>query len=104
MVSSARSRRGTKRKWKRLAALLLAATALSAAWLGAHPETEIDYIHGENTLRALAGRKGCVGFLLPEIDKRSFFEDVKTLGVLPRKTFSMGEAEEKRFYMEMKRI
>ena len=74
------------------------------AWLGAHPETEIDYIHGENTLRALAGRKGCVGFLLPEIDKRSFFEDVKTLGVLPRKTFSMGEAEEKRFYMEMKRI
>ena len=45
-----------------------------------------------------------MGFLLPEIDKHAFFEDVKKLGVLPRKTFSMGEADEKRFYMEAKKI
>ena len=41
---------------------------------------------------------------MPPIDKHTFFEDVIRLGVLPRKTFSMGEANEKRFYMEAKRI
>ena len=69
-----------------------------------HPEAEIDYIHGENSLRTLAHRPDTVGFLLPEIDKHSFFADVERLGVLPRKTFSMGEADEKRFYMEAKEI
>ncbi len=73
-------------------------------FLSRHPEAEIDYIHGEGSLRALAQAPGAVGFLLPEIDKRRFFRDVETLGVLPRKTFSMGEADEKRFYMEAKRI
>jgi len=73
-------------------------------YLARHPEAGIDFIHGEGSLRALARRPGVVGFLLPEIDKHSFFEDVKKLGVLPRKTFSMGEADEKRFYMEAKRI
>ena len=73
-------------------------------FLARHPEAEIDYIHGEQSLRALASRPGAVGFLLPEIDKNSFFSDVKKLGVLPRKTFSMGEADEKRFYMEAKEI
>ncbi len=73
-------------------------------YLSSHPEAAIDYIHGEDSLRSLAGRDGCVGFLLPEIDKHSFFADVKKLGVLPRKTFSMGEAREKRYYMECKKI
>lgn len=72
--------------------------------LARHPETAIDYIHGEASLRALASRPDSVGFLLPEIDKHRFFEDVARLGVLPRKTFSMGEADEKRFYMEAKEI
>ena len=73
-------------------------------FLSRHPDAEIDYIHGEQSLRTLAGAPGAVGFLLPEIDKNSFFSDVKKLGVLPRKTFSMGEADEKRFYMEAKEI
>ena len=73
-------------------------------FLSRHPEAEIDYIHGEESLQTLAGKPGTVGFLLPEIDKHSFFADVERLGVLPRKTFSMGEADEKRFYMEAKRI
>ena len=73
-------------------------------FLAHHPETEIDFIHGEQSLRTLAGQPGSVGFLLPEISKDTFFEDVQRLGVLPRKTFSMGEADEKRFYMEAKRI
>ncbi len=73
-------------------------------YLASHPEAAIDYIHGEESLRTLAGREGCVGFLLPDIDKHTFFADVKKLGVLPRKTFSMGEAREKRYYMECKKI
>ena len=68
------------------------------------PGTGIDFIHGEVSLRTLAEKPGTVGFLLPEIDKHTFFKDVETLGVLPRKTFSMGEADEKRFYMEAKKI
>ena len=72
--------------------------------LARHPEREIDYIHGDASLTTLAKQPGAVGFLLPEIDKNSFFSDVKKLGVLPRKTFSMGEADEKRFYMEAKEI
>ena len=73
-------------------------------YLAAHPEAEIDFIHGEQSLRTLASAPGALGFLLPEIDKSTFFADVERLGVLPRKTFSMGEADEKRFYMEAKRI
>ena len=73
-------------------------------FLAGHPEAGIDFIHGEESLRALASRPGCTGFLLPEIDKSTFFSDVERLGVLPRKTFSMGEADEKRFYMEAKKI
>ncbi len=73
-------------------------------FLARHPEAEIDYIHGEQSLRTLASAENAAGFLLPEIDKNTFFADVKKLGVLPRKTFSMGEADEKRFYMEAKEI
>ena len=74
------------------------------AFLAKHPEAGIDFIHGEGSLRTLAAKPETVGFLLPDIDKHSFFRDVEKLGVLPRKTFSMGEADEKRFYMEAKRI
>jgi len=73
-------------------------------FLSRHPEAGIDFIHGEGSLRTLASKPDTVGFLLPEIDKHSFFADVQKLGVLPRKTFSMGEADEKRFYMEAKKI
>ena len=73
-------------------------------YLAEHPETEIDYIHGEASLRALSAAPDTLGFLLPPIDKHAFFDDVKRLGVLPRKTFSMGEAAEKRYYMEARRI
>ena len=65
-------------------------------FLSHHPEAGIDFIHGEGSLRALASKPDTVGFLLPEIDEHTFFKDVEKLGVLPRKTFSMGEADEKR--------
>lgn len=73
-------------------------------YLRRHPEVEIDYIHGDDVLRQLACKEGSIGFLVPPIDKSTFFEAIKQLGTLPRKTFSMGHAHEKRFYMECKRI
>jgi hypothetical protein len=66
-------------------------------------DVRIDYIHGEDSVLALS-TAGNTGFLLPVISKDSFFETITTEGVFPRKTFSMGEAFEKRYYMEAKRI
>ncbi len=65
---------------------------------------EVDYIHGEDVVFELAKNKGAVGILLPVPEKSSLFETVIKDGALPRKTFSMGEAHEKRFYMEAKKI
>lgn len=73
-------------------------------FLARHPEAEIDYIHGDDVLRTLAQRPGTAGFLLPPMDKHAFFSAITTLGTLPRKTFSMGHASEKRFYMECRDI
>ncbi len=65
---------------------------------------EVDYIHGEDVVCELSKKKGAVGILLPVPEKSSLFKTVIKDGALPRKTFSMGEAHEKRFYMEAKRI
>jgi uncharacterized protein (DUF1015 family) len=73
-------------------------------WLKDHPEVEIDYVHGEAVLRELGAKPGNIGFFLPPLAKDSLFKTVILDGVLPRKTFSMGEAEEKRYYMECRRI
>ena len=64
---------------------------------------ECDYIHGEDSVRKLA-TKGNTGILVPAIGKDTFFGTVEKEGVFPRKTFSMGEAFEKRFYLEAKKI
>jgi hypothetical protein len=74
------------------------------AYLKAHPGTTIDYIHGEGSLEALASKQGNLGLYLPPVDKASFFATVIQNGVMPRKTFSMGEAPEKRFYVEARKI
>lgn len=65
---------------------------------------ELDYIHGEDVVRQLSDRADAVGFLLPCPQKSELFETVIVDGALPRKTFSMGEANEKRFYLEAKKI
>ncbi|MGE5583294.1 MAG: DUF1015 domain-containing protein [Bacillota bacterium] len=64
----------------------------------------IDYIHGEDVVIELGSMPGNIGFYLPAMEKSDLFKTVIVDGVLPRKTFSMGEAEEKRFYMECRRI
>ena len=73
-------------------------------YLAAHPEAEIDYIHGDDTLRSLADRPDAVGFMPCAFEKAELFPYIRKWGVLPRKTFSMGHAHEKRFYMECKTI
>lgn len=74
------------------------------ALLEAFPAARIDYIHGRETLDALSGAPGCLGFRLPQMKKEGLFETVMKGGVLPRKAFSIGEAVEKRYYMECRRI
>lgn len=73
-------------------------------WLEAHPETEIDYVHGSAALEELSVKDGNCGMALKAMDKNALFPAIIAGGVLPRKTFSMGEAEEKRYYMECRKI
>ncbi|MBQ7033824.1 MAG: DUF1015 domain-containing protein [Clostridia bacterium] len=65
---------------------------------------KIDYIHGADVTERLGKEPGNIGFLLPPMDKNALFDTVEADGVLPRKTFSMGEACEKRFYLEARKI
>lgn len=78
-------------------------TALDA-YLEAHADVKIDYIHGTDVVVSLGEKPGNLGFILPDIAKNDLFRGVIFDGVLPRKTFSMGEAHEKRYYMEAKTI
>ena len=73
-------------------------------YLREHPQAEIDYIHGEDSLRALLACEDAVGFMPRAFDKAELFPYIRKHGVLPRKTFSMGEARDKRYYLEMRRI
>ncbi|MBR0095335.1 MAG: DUF1015 family protein [Synergistaceae bacterium] len=68
---------------------------------------EIDYIHDLDALKELSSAENSVGFEMPPFDvnaKRDFFKVISESGVLPRKTFSMGHAQEKRYYLEARRI
>lgn len=73
-------------------------------YLETHDNVSIDYIHGDEALHGLVQEtKGC-GIFLQSIDKRTLFPAINAGGVLPRKTFSIGEANEKRYYMECHKI
>lgn len=72
-------------------------------WLKDHAG-EIDYIHGDEEVKTLADQDNAIGFLLPPFSKSSLFRGVIADGSLPRKTFSMGHAHEKRFYLEARKI
>jgi hypothetical protein len=65
---------------------------------------KMDYIHGEETVNRLGCQEGNTAFYLPAMNKSDLFKTVILDGALPRKTFSMGEAYEKRFYMECREI
>ena len=73
------------------------------AWMKENA-AEIDYIHGEEDTRELAEQENAIGFLLPAMEKSQLFRGVIADGILPRKTFSMGHAREKRYYLEGRTI
>jgi hypothetical protein len=74
------------------------------AFLKGKGAREIDYVHGAEAAARLGQQSGCAGFYLPAMDKRELFRTVILDGALPRKTFSMGEARDKRFYLEARKL
>jgi len=80
-------------------------TAFVDTWLKEHKAAKIDYVHGTEAIdKHVAGTPDSLGIILPAMHKDDLFKTVVLDGVLPRKTFSMGEADEKRFYFEAKCI
>ena len=69
-----------------------------------HSGVTIDYIHGEDTVKALAQKENTVGIIYDGMTKDMLFKTVICDGALPRKTFSMGHAYDKRFYIECRKI
>ncbi len=65
---------------------------------------KVDFIHGDDVVNELGVKEGNMGFFFPPISKHSLFKTIIFDGALPRKTFSMGEADEKRFYLEARKI
>ncbi|MDR2660085.1 MAG: DUF1015 family protein [Spirochaetaceae bacterium] len=65
---------------------------------------EIDYIHGDQELFRLAEPSSSAGIMLPPFNKNGLFETIAKTGPLPRKSFSMGDAREKRFYLESRQL
>lgn len=75
------------------------------AYLKAHPSCVLDYVHEAYTIQGKAQESDDVlGFLLPSMDKNDLVKTVVKEGMLPRKTFSMGHAPEKRFYCECRYV
>ena len=72
-------------------------------YLAGHPGV-IDYIHGEDALQQLSQEENAIGLILPPVEKNAFFQGILAGGTLPRKTFSMGHAQEKRYYLEARKI
>ena len=73
-------------------------------YAAAHPGVTVDYIHGEEALSSIVEKNGAIGFLFPGMEKEQLFPAVREKGALPRKTFSMGEARDKRYYLEARKI
>ncbi|MBO5798376.1 MAG: DUF1015 domain-containing protein [Clostridia bacterium] len=73
-------------------------------YVATHPGVTIDYIHGTDTLRRLAAAPGAIGFLFDGMGKDELFPAIRADGSLPRKTFSMGHAADKRYYLECREI
>ena len=69
-----------------------------------HPEVTVDYIHGIETVKALTKKENTLGITFDGMTKNMLFKTVICDGALPRKTFSMGHAADKRFYLECRRI
>ena len=74
------------------------------SYMQSHPEVKIDYIHGDDVTRRLCEQEGTLGFIFKGMGKDELFPAIAADGSLPRKTFSMGHAADKRYYIEARRI
>lgn len=73
-------------------------------YISEHKGGEVDYIHGEDSVEALAKKENSIGFIFDGMEKSQLFKTVIFDGALPRKTFSMGHAVDKRYYLECRKI
>lgn len=73
-------------------------------WVKNNPETVVDYVHGIDSVTQLSKTPNTVGFIYDGMTKSQLFPSVSVDGALPRKTFSMGHARDKRYYIEARKI
>lgn len=90
-------------KDKTLGERVAAAESFCRAYIAAHGGY-IDYIHGDDTARSLGEKANCAAVLLPPVEKSGLFLSVLKNGALPKKSFSMGNARDKRYYLECRKI
>ncbi len=88
---------------KTLGERVAAAESFCRAYIAAHGGY-IDYIHGDDTARAFGEKPNCAAVLLPPVEKSGLFLSVLKNGALPKKSFSMGNARDKRYYLECRKI
>jgi uncharacterized protein (DUF1015 family) len=69
-----------------------------------HKSSRLEFIHGDDIVTSIGSGKGTIGFYLPDIDKHGVFRHVLLHGIYPRKTFSLGHADDKRYYLECRKI
>jgi hypothetical protein len=81
----------------------LAVAVAEDAITRARPD-HVDYIHGRAEVISVAEDRNAVAIILPELDRSSLFPTVAEKGALPRKAFSLGEARDKRYYLECRRL
>ncbi len=74
------------------------------SYIKTHPSVKVDYIHGIEDTVNLSKQPNAIGFIYDGISKDTLFKSVKATGALPRKTFSMGESRDKRYYLECRKI
>ena len=74
------------------------------SYLENNKQAKLDYVHGKEVVSELGSKPGNVGFFLEPMSKHALFKTIILDGALPQKTFSMGEADEKRFYLECRKI
>lgn len=73
-------------------------------YIDKHNDVSLDYIHGIYNLKEICKNKNGIGIILPILDKKDFFDYVKKYKIMPRKSFSIGQANEKRYYIEVRKI
>lgn len=68
------------------------------------PSCKLEYVHGDEELEGQTRQYDTLGFIMPALEKETFFETLASFGVLPKKSFSLGEAKDKRYYLECRLI